>query len=182
MINQLNEEHSVRFLCETLDVHRSVLYHQPRPTEDRPLRDAVRELAGQWPTYGYRRLTVMLHRQGHGVNTQRVRRLRHEMGLCGSTPARRPRTTDSDHAFPRYLNLVAGLEVVRPAQVWVADITSVRLKKEFVSLSVVMDVFTRWIRGWHLGRSLEQELTITALNRAFAVGRPEIHPSDQGVQ
>src|SRR5512135_1974119 len=124
----------------------------------------------------------MLHRQGHGVNTKRVRRLMHEMGLCGSAPARRPRTTDSDHAFPRYLNLVEGLEVVRPDQVRVADITYVRLKKEFVYLSVVMDVFTRCIRGWHLGRSLEQELTITALNRAFAVGRPEVHHSDQGVQ
>jgi putative transposase len=182
MINRLNDEHSVRFLCETLGVHRSALYHQPRPTEDRPLRDALRELAGQWPTYGYRRLTVMLHRQGHGVNTKRVRRLMHEMGLCGSAPARRPRTTDSDHASPRYLNLVEDLEVVRPDQVWVADITYVRLKKEFVYLSVLMDVFTRRIRGWHLGRSLEQELTITALNRAFAVGRPEVHHSDQGVQ
>jgi transposase InsO family protein len=92
------------------------------------------------------------------------------------------RTTDSDHPFPRYPNLVEDLEVVRPDQVWVADITYVRLKKEFVYLAVLMDVFTRGIRGWHLGRSLEQELTITALRRAFERGRPEIHHSDQGVQ
>src|SRR5512142_2631123 len=163
MINQLNDEHSVRFLCETLDVHRSVLYHQPRPTEDRPLRDALRELAGQWPTYGYRRLTVMLHRQGHTVNTKRVRRLMHELGICGEAPARRVRTTDSDHSFPRYPNLVEDLEVVRPDQVWVADITYIRLRKEFVYLAVLMDVFTRSIRGWHLGRSLGQDLAVTAL-------------------
>ena len=74
------------------------------------------------------------------------------------------------------------LEVVRPDQVWVADITYVRLKKEFVYLAVLMDVFTRGIRGWHLGRSLEQELTLTALRRALGRGRPEIHHSDQGVQ
>jgi putative transposase len=182
VIHQLNDEHSIRFLCETLDVHRSVLYHHPRLPEDQPVRDALRELAGAWPTYGYRRLTKMLHRQGHRVNAKRVRRLMHEMGICGQAPEKRVRTTDSDHAFPRYPNLVENLEVVRPEQVWVADITYIRLKKEFVYLAVVMDVFTRGIRGWHLGRSLEQELTITALRRAFERGRPEIHHSDQGVQ
>jgi transposase InsO family protein len=123
MIDRLKDEYPIRFLCETLDVHRSSLYHRPRPTEDRPVRDALTELAGRWPTYGYRRLTAMLRRQGHPANTKRVRRLMHGMGLCGAAPARRVRTTDSDHPFPRYPNLVEGLEVVRPEQVWVADIT-----------------------------------------------------------
>jgi putative transposase len=182
VINHLKNEHSIRFLCETLDVHRSALYHHPRLPEDQPVRDALRELAGQWPTYGYRRLTVMLHRRGHPVNAKRVRRLMHELGICGEAPARRVRTTDSDHPFPRYPNRVEGLEVARPDQVWVADITYVRLQREFVYLAVLMDVFTRSIRGWHLGRSLEQELTITALLRAFERGRPEVHHSDQGVQ
>ncbi len=182
MINRLKDEDSTRFLCETLDVHRSALYHHPRLPEDQPVRDALRELAGQWPTYGYRRLTVMLRRRGHAVNTKRVRRLMHELGICGEAPVKRVRTTDSDHSFPRYPNLVEGLEVVRPDQVWVGDITYVRLRKEFVYLAVLMDVFTRGIRGWHLGRGLEQELTITALRRAFERGRPEIHHSDQGVQ
>jgi putative transposase len=182
VINKIKDEHSVRLLCETLDVHRSALYHHPRLSEDRPVRDALRELAGAWPTYGYRRLTRMLHRQGHRVNAKRVRRLMHEMGICGEAPEKRVRTTDSDHPFPRYPNLVEDLEVVRPDQVWVADITYIRLKKEFVYLAVLMDVFTRSIRGWHLGRSLEQELTITALRRALERGRPEIHHSDQGVQ
>jgi putative transposase len=182
VINQLKDDDSIRFLCETLDVHRSALYHHPRLPEDQPVRDALRELAGQWPTYGYRRLTAMLRRQGHPVNAKRVRRLMHELGICGEAPARRVRTTDSDHAFPRYPNLVEDLEVVRPDQVWVADITYIRLRKEFVYLAVLMDVYTRGIRGWHLGCSLEQELTVTALSRAFERGRPEIHHSDQGVQ
>lgn len=182
MIDQLKDEYTIRFLCETLDVHRSALDHHPRRPEDQPVRDALRELAGQWPTYGYRRLTKMLHRRGHAVTTQRVRRLMHELGIAGEAPERRPRTTNSDHPFPRYPNLVEGLKVERPEQVWVADITYIRLRKEFVYLAVIMDVFTRGIRGWHLGGSLEQELTITALNRAFERGRPAIHHSDQGVQ
>lgn len=72
--------------------------------------------------------------------------------------------------------------MTRPEQVWVADIPYIRLRKEFVYLAVLMDVFTRSIRGWHLGRSLEQELTLCALRRAFERGCPEIHHSDQGVQ
>ena len=182
MIKILKDDYSIRLLCETLDVHRCNLYHEPRPDEDRPIKDALRELAGAWPTYGYRRLTAMLRRAGLRVNAKRVRRLMHELDICGEAPKRRPRTTDSSHAYPRFPNLVEGLEAKRPDQVWVADITYIKLRKEFVYLSVIMDVFTRCIRGWHLGRSLEQELTLTALERAFERGCPEIHHSDQGVQ
>jgi putative transposase len=182
MIKILKDDYSLRLLCEALDVHRCNLYHQPRPDEDRPIKGALRELAGAWPTYGYRRLTAMLRREGLPVNAKRVRRLMHELGICGEAPRREPRTTDSDHAYPRFPNLVEGLEAEHPDQVWVADITYIRLRKEFVYLSVIMDVFTRCIRGWHLGRSLEQELTLTALEGAFERGCPEIHHSDQGVQ
>ncbi len=182
MIERLRGGSSDRLLCEALDVHRSGLYHQPRPDEDRPLREALIALAGRWPTYGYRRLTVMLRREGHTANAKRVRRLMGELGLSGEPPPRHPRTTDSVHAFPRFPNLVESLEVVRPDQVWVSDITYIRLKKEFIYLAVLMDVFSRSIRGWNLGRSLEQELTLVALSRAMAAGRPQIHHSDQGVQ
>ena len=182
MIEQLRGGYSDRLLCEALDVHRSSLYHEPRPGEDRPLREALIALAGQWPTYGYRRLTVMLRRQGHPVNAKRVRRLMSELGLSGEPPPRHPRTTDSVHAFPRFPNLVESLEVVRPDQVWVSDITYIRLKKEFIYLAVLMDVFSRSIRGWNLGRSLERELTLVALSRAMERGTPEVHHSDQGVQ
>jgi putative transposase len=178
----LFDQYPIQRLCEALGVPRSSVYYQARPAEDRRVRDALIALAGRWPTYGYRRLTAMLQREGHPVNTKRVRRLMHELGIAGEAPRRRPRTTDSDHPFPRFPNLVAGLEVTRPEQVWVADITYIRLRKEFVYLAVLMDVFTRGIRGWHLGRGLEQELTLTALRRAYERGRPEIHHSDQGVQ
>jgi putative transposase len=178
----LKDDYSLRLLCETLGVHRCNLYHRPRPDEDRPVRDALRELAGAWPTYGYRRLTAMLRRAGWTVNEKRVRRLMHELGICGDAPRRTPRTTDSDHPYPRFPDLVEGLVADHPEQVWVADITYIRLRKEFVYLSVIMDVFTRCIRGWHLGRSLEQELTLTALGMALEQGCPGIHHSDQGVQ
>ena len=182
MMMLLHEQFPINKLCEVLGVPRSSAYYEPRPGEDRPLRDALTEVAGQWPTYGYRRLTKQLQREGHAVNTKRVRRLMHALGIVGKAPQRRPRTTDSGHTYPRYPNLVEGLEVTRPDEVWVADITYIRLRKEFVYLSVLMDIFSRCIRGWHLGRGLDQELTITALSRAFEQGRPEIHHSDQGVQ
>ena len=105
-----------------------------------------------------------------------------ELGLAGAPPVRKTRTTDSGHAFPRYPNLVEDLKIRRPEQVWVADITYIRLHDEFVYLAVVMDVFTRSIRGWHLGRDLDQGLTLAALERALVVAVPTIHHSDQGVQ
>jgi len=126
MIKTLKEDYSIRLLCETLDVHRCNLYRQPRPDEDRQVKDALSELAGAWPTYGDRRLTAMLHRQGLKVNRKRVRRLMHELGIAGEAPKRQPRTTDSNHAYPRFPNLVEDLKVTRPEQVWVADITYIR--------------------------------------------------------
>ena len=178
----LHEQFPINKLCAVLGVPRSSAYYEPRPDEDRPLLDALIEVAGQWPTYGYRRWTKQLQREGHAVNAKRVRRRMHELGIVGKAPERKPRTTDSGHAYPRYPNLVEDLKVTRPDEVWVADITYIRLRKEFVYLSVLMDVCTRCIRGWHLGRRLDQELTLTALRRAFEHGRPEIHHSDQGVQ
>ncbi len=100
----------MKLLCEVLGVPRSSASYQPQPSEDRLLRDALSELAGRWPTYGYRRLTIMLKRQGLAVNTQRVRRLMHELGLVLEPPPRKPRTTDSEPADPRFANLREGLE------------------------------------------------------------------------
>jgi putative transposase len=179
----LAADYPARLICRATGWPRSSLYLRPRPPADEGrLRQAVARLAGEWPTYGYRRLTAMLRREGWRVNGKRVRRVMAELGLRRKAPARRVRTTDSAHAFPRYPNLVAGLEVVRPDQVWVADITYVRLRSEFVYLAVLMDVFTRCVRGWELGRSLDGGLTLRALGRALRGRRPEVHHSDQGVQ
>jgi transposase InsO family protein len=172
-----------RLVCRATGWPRSSLYHTPRPRAgEASLRAAIARLAGRWPTYGYRRITARLRREGRAVNGKRVQRLMGLMGLAGRPPQRRPRTTDSRHGFPRFPNLVAGLAASRPDQVWVADITSVRLLREFVYLAVVMDVFTRRVRGWELSRSLDGALALTALDRALRSGAPEVHHSDQGVQ
>lgn len=180
----LIQEYPARLVCRLLDFPRCQLYRttEPQPDPDATLREALVRLAGEWPTYGYRRLTAMLRREGFVANSKRVRRLMDEAGIHGRLPVRRKRTTDSNHAFPRYANLVEDLEVVRPDQVWVADITYIRLKQDFVYLAVLMDVYTRLIRGWHLGRGLDAALTLAALDRALATRQPEIHHSDQGVQ
>jgi putative transposase len=92
------------------------------------------------------------------------------------------RTTNSAHGYGRYPNLLRNLTIERPDQVWCADLTYIRLRQEFISLAVVLDIFTRSIRGWELGRDLSANLTIAALERALRERRPEIHHSDQGVQ
>ena len=102
--------------------------------------------------------------------------------LLRSVKRVRYRTTNSAHPYPRYPNLVKNLDITRPEQVWVCDITYIRLAQGFVFLAVIMDVFTRAIRGWNLSRSLDVDLTLAALQRALSVCIPEIHHSDQGVQ
>lgn len=105
-----------------------------------------------------------------------------EMGLLAKPHLRKPRTTNSDHSFSRFPNLVKGLAVTQPDQVWVSDITYIRLGQGFVYLAVIMDVFTRSIRGWFLSRRLDGDLTLFALQRALEKNTPQIHHSDQGVQ
>ncbi len=174
----------VRWLCRLLGCPRAALYRRPEEAgeEEEELRAAVLRLAGAWPTYGYRRITALLRRERWAVNGKRVRRVMRALGLAAEPPPRRVRTTNSNHAFPRHPNLVADLAVTHPNHVWVADITYVRVRTEFVYLAVLLDVFTRRVRGWHLGRSLEGSLALTALDRALRRGTPAIHHSDQGVQ
>jgi|GraSoiStandDraft_12_1057312.scaffolds.fasta_scaffold126399_2 transposase InsO family protein len=181
---KLAETYPTRVVCRLLGVPRSSLYYRPAtaPDAEAMFKTALLDLAGEWPTYGYRRLTAMMRRLGWPVNSKRVRRWMDELGINGAPPRRRRRTTDSQHAFPRFPNLVETLEIKRPEQVWVADITYIRLRHDFVYLAVLMDVFTRSIRGWHLGRDLDQGLTLAALERALLVAVPLIHHSDQGLQ
>lgn len=178
----LAPEYPVKTICDVLELPRSSYYHQPNLAADESLRAALVVQAEAWPTYGYRRLTAQLQREGWQVNHKRIRRLMQEMGLQGQAPQRTVRTTNSQHGFRRYPNLVQNLSIVRPHQVWVADITFVRLAHKFVYLAVIMDVFTRRICGWHLSHSLDQSLTLHALQMALQVATPEIHHSDQGGQ
>ena len=181
---KLAKTYPIRLVCRSLGVPRSSVYYtaQATPDADAIFKSALLDLAGEWPTYGYRRLTAMMRRFGWPVNGKRVRRWMDELGIHGKPPTRTKRTTNSNHTFPRYPNLVKDLAITRPDQVWVADITYIRLRREFVYLAVLMDVFTRCLRGWHLSRDLDQTLTLGALERALIVAVPQVHHSDQGVQ
>jgi putative transposase len=178
----LSPDYSVALACELLDCARSSYYHRAEPPDDAALKEAIEAVAAEWPTYGYRRITAQLRRQQWRVNHKRVQRLMREMSLSAPIKGKKRNTTNSQHPFPRYPNLVQDLAVVRPDQVWVSDITYIHLLHDFVYLAVIMDVFTRGVRGWHLGRSLDHSLTLTALRRALTHHVPEIHHSDQGVQ
>ncbi len=180
---QLKHEYPVAVICEVLDYPRSQVYYQAQePVDETEIKAVIAKIAGKYPTYGYRRITAQLQRQGHEINHKRVARLMGEMGIMGKPPRKRKRTTNSNHEYRRYPNRVMNLAIERPNQVWVGDITYIRLQEEFVYLAVLMDVFTRSIRGWHLARSMDQSLTLRALGKGLEKGVPEIHHSDQGVQ
>jgi transposase InsO family protein len=190
----LRQAYPLAVICRVLQLPRSGVYARDRADDDgdaactaRALREHSERISTTWPSYGYRRVTAQLRREAEpaeGTNSKRVRRLMRELGLVGKAPARRrARTTDSEHPYPLYPNLVRHLTVDHPDQVWVGGITYVALRLEFIYLAVLMDVFTRVTRGWELSRSLDQGLTLTALERALEKGHvPQIHHSDQGVQ
>jgi transposase InsO family protein len=183
LVKQLAQDYPVAVVCRVFDIARSSFYHKRvARVPEADLKAQIAQLCGQHPTYGYRRITALLHRAGQRVNNKRVRRIMAEMGLCGKAVQKRCRTTNSNHSLPRYPNRVMGMPVERPDQLWVAELTYIKLGGEFVYLAVVMDVFSRSIRGWQLGRSMEGELTLIALKRALRRGKPENHHSDQGVQ
>ncbi len=182
----LVDPYGVTCVCMALGLARSSYYYTPvLPSSDTALGQVLSNLAAQYPTYGYRRLTYLV-RQRSGferTNKKRVQRVMQTLGLQAQKTRHFRATTDSQHSFPRYPNLVQDLAVVRPDQVWVCDLTRVVLADdEVVYLAIILDVFTRAIRGWALERDLSQHLTLTALQRALRQHTPEIHHSDQGVQ
>ena len=154
--------------------------------DDMELRDAVQRIALEWPSYGRPRITAELRRQGWRVNPKRVHRLMREDNLlCVRRRKFRVATTDSGHDRRIYPNLAAGMEPRDINQLWVADITYIRLETEFVYLAVVIDVFSRRVIGWSLDRNIDDDLTMAALHMALHVRRPLcglVHHSDRGTQ
>jgi len=183
MLNH-QDGYPVSSACELLELPHSTYYYRPVEVDECELEAAIEEIARQFPAYGTRRVMEQLRRPPYElrVNRKRVRRIMAKKKLLRLTKQRKRRTTDSQHPYPRYPNLVKELGITRPDQVWVSDITYIRLHQEHVYLAIIMDVFTRTIRGWCLSRTLDQELTLTALRAALATHTPEIHHSDQGVQ
>lgn len=185
MVSKMKQEgYPVAVGCNLLELPHSTYYYTAVQVDESALENAIEEIAGQFPTYGTRRMAKQLRRAPHemSVNRKRARRIMAQKGMLIPVKRRKRRTTNSQHPYPRYPNLVKELEITYPEQVWVSDITYIRLRQDFVYLAIIMDVFTRAIRGWCLSRSLDQALTLTALEGALATHVPDIHHSDQGVQ
>ncbi len=174
----------VELACQLVGLPRSTFYYNRQGADESQIAKDLKTVAGQFPTYGSRRLTHQLRRPPYeySFNRKRIQRLMRKYRLLQPFRPQKRRTTDSDHPYPRYSNLVKGLTVSAPEQVWVSDITYIRLGEGFVYLAIVMDVFTRAIRGWRLSKLLDQELTLAALKMALADRVPQIHHSDQGIQ
>jgi putative transposase len=192
MIAQAQRDHPelpVRRLCALLGIGRSWYYERPaRPTQaerDVALRAAIERIVLEFPGYGYRRVTKALAREGWAVNHKRVLRVMRRESLLCQLKRRFVATTDSGHALRTYPNLVAGVEPTGPDQVWVADITYIRLPTAFAYLACVLDAWSRRCVGWCLSRRIDTRLTLKALDHALATRHPSpglIHHSDRGVQ
>jgi transposase InsO family protein len=170
---------------------RSTYYYRVKPKsleakkEEADLRDRIEQIVVECARYGYRRVTHQLRREGWKVNHKRVARVMREESLQCQVKRRWVRTTDSDHGYRIYPHLLKGLEVTGRKQVWVADITYIRILTGFVYLAVVLDLFSRRVIGWALSEQIDAELTIAALRMGLEErGSVQgcIHHSDRGVQ
>lgn len=173
-----------------MELPRSTFYYRIRNQDekhkqDADLRDRIEALVLDFPGYGYRRVTHALNRQGIRVNHKRVLMVMRQEGLLCSKKRRFLTTTDSNHSFLVYPNLLKDSKVTHLNQVWIADITYIRLLHEFAYLAAILDAFSRKVVGWALGKTVSSELTLAALQSALITRKPPagcIHHSDRGVQ
>jgi putative transposase len=153
--------------------------------QEADLRDRIEQIVVEFARYGYRRVTHQLRREGWKVNHKRVARLMREQSLQCQVKQRWVKTTDSDHGYRIYPNLVKRLKVRGRNQVWVADITYIRILTGFLYLAVVLDLFSRKVIGWAFSEQIDAQLTLAALRMALEERGPVegcIHHSDRGVQ
>ena len=158
---------------------------EPGPDPYMDLRDAIQRIALEWPSYGRPRITAELRRRDWTVNPKLVYRLMREDNLLCVRKRKFVVTTDSNHKRKIYPNLAPNIILTATDQMWRADITYIRLRDEFVFLAVILDAYSRRVIGWALDRTLEEELTLTALRLALArrVVQPGlVHHSDRGSQ
>ena len=176
-------------MCELGDISRAGFYRfdpeAERREEELDLRDAIQRIALEFPCYGRPRITAELRRQGWAANHKRVGRIMREDNLLCIRRRKFVCTTDSHHGLRVYPNLAKKMEWTGLDELWVADITYIRLETEFLYLAVVLDAFSRRVIGWALGRTLEASLAVQALKMAFrrrGSVKGLTHHSDRGVQ
>src|ERR1700747_3102063 len=181
---------SIERMCQLAQVSRAGFYRflqdKTPVEEDMELRSAIQQIVLEHPRrYGYRRVSAELRRRGMLANHKRVARIMREDNLLAVQPRQFVVTTDSTHELEVYLNLAYRMKLTGIDQLWVADITYIRLRVEFVYLAVILDGFSRKVVGWALERTLTSRLAIAALREAIAKRQPRpglIHHSDRGVQ
>ena len=170
---------------------RSSFYYKPRvksPEDmkvEADLRDRIETICLGFPRYGYRRVTYQLKREGKQVNHKKVLRLMRQSDLLCRVKRKRVKTTNSRHRFPRYPNLIKAMVISRLNQVWLSDITYIRIRTGFVYLAAILDAFSRKVIGYAVSGALDTTLTLQALRMTIARRQPGpgiIHHSDQGVQ
>jgi len=181
---------SVAHMCALAGFSRSGYYRSldPAPkqsTEDLKLRDAMHEVALEWPAYGSRRMRKELEKRGWKVNRKRLQRLMREDNLLCVAKRKFVVTTDSAHALAVYPNLPPSMKLTGINQLWIADITYIRLEEEFIYLAVILDAYSRRVIGWSLDDTMAESLTLAALEMALSerdVPPGLVHHSDRGVQ
>jgi len=189
MIKEESINMPVLQMCISLGVCRSDYYRWVSKGtvagSDLELREEIQGIALEWSAYGYRRTTAELKRRGFVVNHKRVLRVMREDNLLCLRKKSFIKTTDSNHKHFIYPNLAKAIELSGINQLWVADITYIRLLREFIYLAVILDAFSRRCVGWGLGQTLDAGLTVGALKKAIEtreIGPGLVHHSDQGVQ
>ena len=180
---------SVVRMCEVAGFSRAGYYRFLDPAKpaaaDMDLRDEMQKIALEWPSYGSRRITQELKARGWEVNRKRVQRLMREDNLLCVVKRKFVVTTDSAHGLKVYPNLAASMTLTGVDQLWIADITHIRLEEEFVYLAVILDAYSRRVIGWRLDEGLDDSLTLTALRMALGERTVQpglVHHSDRGVQ
>ena len=168
--------------CRLANLARSSYYYSEKP-ENATLENVVVQVAHEHVTYGTRRVMHQLRRcdEPIHINRKQVQRIMRKHALLRPVKRRKRRTTQSTHGFQRFLNLVEGVRATYPDQIWVADITYIRFRLSFIYLAVILDVYTRMVRGWCVHPTLDQMLSLRALRQALIGGSPDIHHSDQGI-
>ena len=170
--------------CELLGLSRSSLYYKScgNTQYNEQLMKLIDKQYIETPFYGIDKMTEQLRRMGHHVNHKRIRRLMRQMGLEAVYPRRRRGLSIPDKQHKIYPYLLKDVQIIRPDQVWSADITYIRMYRGWLYLAAVMDWFSRYVLSWEVSVTLESEFCVEALEQALSFGRPEIFNTDQGSQ
>jgi putative transposase len=179
----LADTYDVKMLCRLMDIPRSIYYYVPDRRDDMEIRDSIEHACLKYTRYGHRRIKSVMGRRGIHIGKERVRLIMKDMGLQVRQRRRKIRTTVNIGSAP-YPNLLKYLDIAYPDHVWCGDISYISLADGSTAyLAILIDIYTRMIRGWSLRRDLSELLVQEALTKALLTGHiPDIHHSDQGVQ